>query len=68
MTTTCTRAIVVKVSLTKVSFKNDIHSNTPSIVSAKEAAGSEAGTKDKKLTLTTIAMVHEILKSIGLKP
>ena len=39
MTTTCTRAIVVKVSLTKVCHKNDIDSNTPSIVFAKEAAG-----------------------------
>ena len=58
VTTTCTRAIIVKVSLTKVSLKNDIDSNTPSIVFAKEAAGPEAGTKDKKVTLTTIALVH----------
>ena len=53
MAKTCIRAIVVKVSLTKVCFKNDIDSNTPSI-----AAGPEAGTKEKKLTLTTIALVH----------
>ena len=58
MTTTCTRAIIVKVSLTKVSLKNDIDSNAPSTVFAKEAVDPETGTKDKKLLLKTIALVH----------
>ena len=49
MTKICTRAIAVKVSITNVSFKNDIDSNTASIVFVKEGTGSEAGTKYKKL-------------------
>ena len=48
--------------------KTDIDSNTPSICFAKEAAGHDAGSKEKKLTITTIALVHEILESIGLEP
>lgn len=55
-------------SMNATQRKNDIDSNTPSIVFAKEAAGPEAGTKNKILTLTTIALVHEILESIGLEP
>ena len=45
----------------------EINSNSPSIIFAKQVAGCDASSAEKKLSLTTIALVHDILESIGLE-
>ena len=45
----------------------DINANSESIIFAKEAAGRDTSSAARKLTITTIALVHEILQSVGLE-
>ena len=42
----------------------DINTNSASIIFAKEAAGRDTSSATRKLTVTTIALVHEILTSL----